>query len=138
MRVVLDTNVLLVSVSSKSKFHPIYQAILMGNIELCVSNSILEEYEEIIAKRWNVTVAQNVVNSLLKSPYVQFIDPRFKWLLVHQDPDDNKFADCAVAANAIYLVTNDGHFNQLKNGDNYPPLNIITADEFLELLLDNN
>lgn len=134
MRVVLDTNVLLVSVSSKSKFHPIYQAVLNGEIELCISNSILEEYEEIIAKRWSPNVAQNVVNSLLKSPQVHFIDPRFKWLMVVQDPDDDKFVDCAIAANALYLVTNDAHFNHLKDAEVYPPLNIIGAEELLELL----
>lgn len=134
MRVVLDTNVLLVSVSSKSKFHPIYQAVFNGDIELCVSNSILEEYEEIIAKRWSPNVAQNVINSLLKSPYVHLIDPRFKWLMVVRDPDDDKFVDCAIAANAIYLVTNDAHFNLLKGAEVYPPLNIIGAEELLGLL----
>lgn len=134
MRVVIDTNILLISISSKSKFHPIYQAILNGGIELCFSNSIIEEYEEIIAKRWNPNVAQNVVTSLLKSPYVKFIDPRFNWLLVKQDPDDDKFVDCAIAANALYLATNDTHFNQLKSGDTYPPLNIIDATELLDLI----
>ena len=134
MRVVIDTNILLVSISSKSKFHPIYQAILNGNIELCFSNSILEEYEEIIAKRWNPNVAQNVIASLLKCQHVNFIDPRFKWLLISQDPDDDKFVDCAIAANAIYLATNDAHFNQLKNADTYPPLNILNADELLQLI----
>jgi len=134
MRVVLDTNVLLVSVSSKSKFHPIYQAVLNGTLEVCVSNSILEEYEEIIAKRWSSNVAQNVINSLLKSPYVHLIDPRFNWLMVVQDPDDDKFVDCAIAANALYLVTNDAHFNPLKAPEVYPPLNIIGAEELLEFL----
>lgn len=134
MRVVIDTNVLLVSISSKSKYHPIYQAILNGGIELCFSNSMLEEYEEILSKRWNSNVAQNVVASLLKSPHAVLVDPRFKWLLINQDPDDNKFVDCAIAANAVYLATNDAHFNQLKNADTYPPINILNADELLELV----
>lgn len=134
MRVVIDTNVLLVSISSKSKYHPIYQAILSGSIELCFSNSMLEEYEEILSKRWNSNVAQNVVASLLKSPHAVLVDPRFKWLLINQDPDDDKFVDCAIAANAIYLATNDAHFNQLKNADTYPPINILNADELLELV----
>ena len=109
MRVVIDTNVLLVSISSKSKYHLIYQAILNGSIELCFSNSMLEEYEEILSKRWNSNVAQNVVASLLKSPHAVLVDPRFKWLLINQDPDDDKFVDCAIAANAVYLATNDAH-----------------------------
>lgn len=134
MRVVIDTNVLLVSISSKSKYHPIYQAVLNGSIELCFSNSILEEYEEILSKRWNPDVAQNVVASLLKSPHAVLVDPRFKWLLINQDPDDDKFVDCAIAANAVYLATNDAHFNKLKNADTYPPINILNVDELLALV----
>ena len=107
MRVVIDSNVLLVSISRRSKHHPIFQAILNGTITLCVSNSILEEYEEKIAEHWSPTVANNTVETLMKSPYVMRFDPRYDWLLIAADPDDDKFADCAVASNALYLVTND-------------------------------
>ncbi len=50
------------------------------------------------------------------------------------DEDDNKFIDAAIAANADYLVTNDSHFNEAKLV-NFPKVNIITADEFLEILI---
>ncbi len=135
MRVVIDSNVLLVSISRRSKHHPIFQAILNGTITLCVSNSILEEYEEKIGEHWSPTVANNTVETLMKSPYVMRFDPRYDWLLIAADPDDDKFADCAVASNALYLVTNDNHFNVLKELP-FPTFNITSGDDFLEMLLN--
>lgn len=49
--------------------------------------------------------------------------------LIEADPDDNKFVDCAVAADAEYIVTNDSHFNVLKKID-WPKISIITIEDF--------
>lgn len=46
---------------------------------------------------------------------------------------DNKFIDCAIAANADYIVTNDKHFNVVKNID-FPKVNILSIQEFIKLL----
>ena len=51
MRVVIDTNVLWVSVSRRSDSHWIFQAILDGLLTLCVSTEILEEYAEILTEK---------------------------------------------------------------------------------------
>jgi len=51
------------------------------------------------------------------------------------DKDDNKFVDCAVAGNADYLVSNDKHFNCLKEVE-FPKLNVVTIDAFVQLLTD--
>lgn len=91
MRVVVDSNVLLVSISRRSKHHPIFQAILNGTITLCVSNSILEEYEEKIGEHWSPTVANNTVETLMKSPFVMRFDPRYDWLLIAADPVLNQY-----------------------------------------------
>ena len=133
MRVVLDTNVLLVSISRKSKHHPIFKAILDGTIELCIANAILEEYQEIIGEQWSPSMAQNIVEVLLKSPFVLRFDPHYNWTLIINDPDDDKFADCAVAAGAYFLVTEDKHFKALKDLK-FPPINVISADDFLDFL----
>ena len=36
---------------------------------------------------------------------LSLIDVNFKFLLIINDIDDNKFVDCVIAANAHYLVT---------------------------------
>ena len=53
--------------------------------------------------------------------------------LIKEDVDDNKFVDCAVASDAEFIVTNDSHFNVLKNID-WPKLTIITLKEFARQL----
>ncbi len=99
-RVILDTNVLLVSISTRSEFHWIFEDLLAGRFELLVSNEILNEYEEIVSKKFNPDVAKNVVRTLLLLPNVTQVHPSYRWSLITADPDDNKFVDCAVAGNA--------------------------------------
>ncbi len=53
--------------------------------------------------------------------------------LIETDKDDNKFVDCAIAANAKYIVTEDHHFNVLKKIE-FPKLNVVNIDEFLIIL----
>ena len=47
--------------------------------------------------------------------------------------DDNKFVDCAIAANADYLVTNDRDFSVLKKVE-FPKIILIKIDEFIKVL----
>ena len=54
------------------------------------------------------------------------------WQLL-QDADDNKFADCAIAANADYLITNDKDFNILKQ-INFPKISVVTIQEFKDVV----
>lgn len=113
-KIVLDTNCLLASLSRHSVYYPVWKGFQKGDYILCVSNDILEEYEEIIAKKTSVIVARNVIALLLKSKNVRFIDPFFKWSLIIADHDDDKFVDCAFAANATYIVSDDKHFDILE------------------------
>lgn len=96
-------------------------------------NAILNEYLEILEKKADVIVAQNMGELLINSPHSVRVNVSTKWLLIVADPDDNKFVDCAIAGNADFLVTNDRHFNILKDID-FPPVNIVTIDAFLDLL----
>ncbi len=134
MKIVLDTNVLIACIARKSPYNLIFQKIIKGEIKLCISNSILEEYDEILTERTSSEVSVNVIKTLLKLDNVHKFDPRFNWDLIKNDPDDDKFVDCAVAANVDYIVTNDKHFRVLKDIP-FPPLNIISAEDFLKLLL---
>lgn len=132
-RVVLDTNCLLASLSSRSENFLVWRALHEGQYILCVSNDILAEYEEVIARKANNTVAENVINALVESDYVEFIDPQFHLGLITSDPDDNKFVDCAFAANATFIVSNDRHFDILADAE-FPHINVIKIQQFLLML----
>ncbi|MBQ9232271.1 MAG: PIN domain-containing protein [Prevotella sp.] len=47
--IVLDTNCLLQSISQRSKYYTVWESFILGKYTLCVSNEILEEYEEILS-----------------------------------------------------------------------------------------
>ena len=49
--VVIDTNCLLQIIARKSPYRPIWDAFLAGRFDLCVSNEILEEYQEILGQQ---------------------------------------------------------------------------------------
>ena len=48
-KVVLDTNCLLISLSRKAAYYPVWKAFLNKEYVLCYTNEILSEYEEILA-----------------------------------------------------------------------------------------
>ena len=133
MVVLLDTNIFLVSLSPFSKYAPIFDALIDGKFTLVISNEIISEYEEIIQSRYDKKTVQDVLNLLVHLENIQKQDIYFNWQLIEPDKDDNKFVDCAISAGADYLVTNDRHFNVLKNIP-FPTVNVISADDFLELV----
>ena len=112
--VVIDTNCLLQIISRKSPYRPIWDAFLSGRYQLCVSNEILGEYQEVMEQQITPTVAENVVVLILNKKNTLFVDPHFRMGLITADPDDNKFVDCAFAAGADYLVSEDSHFEVLR------------------------
>ena len=132
-RIVLDTNCLLMTLPSKSRYHRIWTDILDGQIELCVSTEILNEYEEILSQHSSSELAQSVVQALLNRPNVIKVTPTFFFNLIVADPDDNKFVDCAICGTAELIVTNDAHFNVLKAIE-FPVVDVKSIQEFVEEL----
>ena len=133
--VVLDTNCLIQALPSKSLYHKIWEDFLEGKYILCVSNEILNEYEEIITRYSSPQVAKNVVDAIAHSPHTLYKESFFKFRLITQDPDDNKFVDCALASNAEYIVSEETHFKCLEQIP-FPKLTVIDLDLFLKDLID--
>jgi len=65
---------------------------------------------------------------LICVPLISTADVQF-FHLIEADPDDNKFVDCAICGNAELIVTNDVHFNILKNID-FPIVDVKSIQEF--------
>jgi len=136
MRIVLDTNALLISIPIKSDYRLIFDSLLSEKFSLLICTEILFEYEEIITQKANQTVAKNIVEMLLTLKNVEKKEIYYKWNLIKADGDDNKFVDCAIAGNADFIVTNDKHFKELKKVD-FPKIHIITIQEFLHIIHQN-
>ena len=133
MLAVIDTNVLLVSVSDRSKYHWLYKSIIENKFSIAITHDILTEYEEKIGEHWHLEVATNVIRVLLELPNVKLATSYFNLNIITADPDDNKFVDCAFASNADYIVTNDNDFNVLKR-ISFPTIRVISMDAFKEIV----
>lgn len=132
LKIVLDTNVLVSMIGRTSPNRWIFDKILSGEFMLCISNDILFEYEEVLISKTTQEVATNFIDFLVSFPSVEQVDVYYNWHLIQNDPDDNKFVDCAVAAKAFCIVSEDRHFRPYKNNE-HPPLYVMTVAEFKEM-----
>lgn len=130
---VIDTNVLIASVPANSPCYWIWDAITSQEFTVCVTTEILHEYEEALARYFDKPFADYVMSILDELPNLEYVTSYFAWSLIPVDPDDNKFVDCAIAANAKCIVSEDKHFRILKTID-FPKVEVLTIEEFKESL----
>jgi len=133
MKIVLDTNCLIVCLPVTSPYYCIWKAFREMRIILCYTTDIINEYSEILPRFYTYQFVNDVINELLIAPNVIKTNNYYKWNLITVDPDDNKFVDCALNAGANYLVTNDHHFNVLKSLY-FPPVKVINIETFKSIL----
>ena len=131
--IVLDTNCLIASIGFSSAFRLVWDSFLNHKYYLCISNEILTEYEEVLSRKTSKEVANNIIEIIINRKNTIFTSPTYRFNLISTDYDDNKFVDCAIAANADYIITNDSHFDVLKNID-FPKVNVISIMDFVKHL----
>ena len=133
MKVVLDTNIILGSISPFSKYRLVMDRFEQGDFILCLTTEILLEYKEKLSEIFNPAVAELFAGSLLLQQNIAFTEVFYNWRLIYPDMDDNKFVDCAVAANVHYLVTNDRDYRVLKRIE-FPKITLLNMAEFIAIL----
>lgn len=130
MNIVLDTNCLIMAISAQNEYYQVWQDFLDGKYVLCITNDIIEEYSEVIARNISPLVSEFIITAILNRKNIKLISPSYAFHLIDADEDDNKFVDCAFIGNAKYIVTQDHHFNILKQ-ISFPKVDIITLKAFL-------
>lgn len=128
-KVVLDTNSLLMCISPRSKYRVVWDSFLAGVYTLCITNDIVEEYYEVMARNINQDVAEAITQAIINRENVIQLDPHIHFRLIQTDEDDNKFVDCAIVANAKCIVSEDHHFNILKDIA-FPHVEVVGISEF--------
>lgn len=108
----------------------VWQDFLDGKYTMCITNEIIEEYSEVLARNISPLISEFIVSAIINRRNVKKIYPSFAFHLIEADPDDNKFVDCAIIANAKYIVTQDHHFDVLKNIE-FPKVDVVNIQTFL-------
>lgn len=104
---------------------------------LAFSTAILLEYEEVLTRyggpnRWpQVWRALELTGQIHDN--LRRVEPAYHWRLIVTDPDDDKFVDCAIAAEAGWVVTEDRHLDVLKRSGHKPQP--ITPAQFIREVL---
>ena len=124
MTIVIDTNVVLPMLGLRHPYSTILDAWVAGRFAWAITTEIVLEYEEIVqprigALRWRQFMA--LLNAVeVRRRNLLRIAPHFRFHAVPADLDDDKFADCTIAAKASWIITEDRHFDAL-SGSGYQP-----------------
>jgi putative PIN family toxin of toxin-antitoxin system len=132
MIVCVDTNTLVQGRVPHHRYFPIMDAIVDGRLEWAVSNRVLTEYQEVLTRISGATAwikMSHLLDLIATSGNLITVSPHFQFRVINDDPDDNAFTDCAIAAHADYVITEDRHFAPLANAGYKPQP--ITPQEFI-------
>lgn len=132
--VVIDTNCLLQILGRHSAYRSLWNAFMQERFIWCVSNEIMNEYDEILTQKASPRVAYLFMQTFMRSPNVLRKDPYYQFRLIEKDLDDNKFVDCAIVAGADYIVSEDAHFRVLETVP-FPKVNVIRLEDFMADLM---
>lgn len=127
MRVVLDTNVFLSAVLFAGPVAELAQWWQMRKILPLLSRPIIDEYLRTLAyKKFQLNLAE--IRQILEEELVYFseiVAVTHRTKIVHADPSDNMFLECAVSGKADVIVSGDKHLLALAGYQNIPILPVI-------------
>lgn len=130
MNVVIDTNIF---VSSFFEGNPrkIIDLWKKEKITLCLSNTILNEYVDVLCKIGlkDEHELDELLDLFSRGFNLLFTTKTPKIKIIKNDPDDDKFIECAVALKADAVITGDREVLAIKK---YMGIKIVTPQRFLK------
>jgi len=133
-KVVIDTNIFVAGLlDSKSSSNFIIELFLQDKFTLLISPSILRELKEILTRRPLARLANRPVNEFLITleKKAEKVSPTEKVRVIKDDPQDNKFLECALTGEADFIVSGDHH---LLNLGKFKGINILNSRQALKRL----
>jgi len=133
MRIVLDTNVVISALAFPgSKPDEILARIRRGEIELFISEFILSELGRVLEDKFRFTRRETEARLHAIRNIAKLVAPTERIAVVAAKDDDNRILECALAAQAEFLVTGDkAHLLPLGS---YRGTKIMSPAQFLDLL----
>ncbi len=135
IKVVLDTNV-VVSAAISTDGNPalIFEMLILEDIKNYTTQEIIDEIKEVlqrprITKRISVVEQEFIISTFEK--FSEKIISGIKFEEIKDDPDDNKFLECAVSASADFIISGDGHLLNLKE---FRGIKIVSPAESIKLM----
>jgi hypothetical protein len=131
-RLVLDTNVLVSSFLGAGPPRRILYRVRDGQDLLCLSPAILGEYVAVLRRGGVPDASIRSLLELFRDPErVLLVAPSVRVTIIRDDPEDNIFLECAVAAQADFVVSGDRHLRKIKA---FRGIRVLAPREYLTLL----
>jgi len=131
LKVVFDTNIYISAfVIPGGNAEKAYLHAIDGDYELCTSVAILAELARKLEGKFDWE-KRNIVQLITSISNVAAVLKTEPWLKVLSDDPDNRILECALKAEANFLVTGDKHLLKLRSYENFE---IITLSAFLRML----
>ena len=124
-KVVIDTNIFVSGFGWNGKPEEVLKLIKDSQI---VNYSSAEIFEEI---RRIVSYPKLRFQEPLQIKILDFVEPQKRIFTVTEDPDDNKFLECAIEAKVDYIISGDPHLLDMKKSKT---VKIVTPREFLDII----
>lgn len=130
MKVVIDTNVFVSSFFGGNP-RKIIDLWKEGHIILCLSDTVLNEYVDVLKRigLQNENELEELLMLFSKSYNILFTKKTPEIKAVKSDPDNDKFIECAVALGAETIITGD---KAVKALGKYKGIKILTSHQFLK------
>ena len=132
IKAILDTNVVISAIIFGGKPRRVLNLAIEGKISLFFSEPMFEEIRKILGgRKFRFTASQLLAVERELEAISGTVYPDKSIKIVKDDPDDDVFIECALAADADYIVSGDKHLLDLKR---YGNIKIVNAAEFIELV----
>ncbi len=130
MRVVLDTNAVISALLFSGVSSKLVSLWQRGLITPLLSRELVDEYLRVLGYP-KFELSEKEINELIQEeilPYAEVIKPKRRLHVIHRDPSDNKFIECAVAGKARVIISGD---NDLLSLGRYRQIRIQSPAQFL-------
>jgi hypothetical protein len=129
IKVVVDTNVFISSFfgGNPRKIIDLWKS---GEITLCLSKPIVDEYIEVLRrfKLQDEKELEELLGLFAHGVHLVYTAKTPELHVVEEDPDDDKFIECAVALKARFVITGDSAVKKIQD---YMNIKIVSPREFL-------
>ncbi|MDH5718780.1 MAG: putative toxin-antitoxin system toxin component, PIN family [Spirochaetia bacterium] len=130
-KIVVDTNIIISAFLFSGLPNKLFKEIIDEKHHLFLSHDILNELLHVLSRE-----KFKLSESQIKQFYEELINitnivyPQKKLRIVNEDPSDDMLFECAIEANAQFIITGNKHVLKLKK---YKNIQVISAKEFMIL-----
>jgi uncharacterized protein len=134
MNVVVDANIFISGIYRGGNPRKVLNTLIDGIGTLFITDEIIDEIEFVLKKpKFDLTVKEvkHWITEIEGLGKKVIVSPKYRVTNVCRDRDDNKYLECALAANADYIITGDRDLLDLKE---YGGVKIMNARDYLDIV----